>query len=56
MTTVADLQAARSCGGLVFLVCSSGDDPYRIVRQWPLQPLCFIPRRASFGVGNSAVF
>ena len=27
----------------VFFVCSSGDDPDRIVRQRPLQRLCLIP-------------
>jgi len=42
-TTVADLKAAHSCGGLVFLICSSGDDPDRIVRQRPLQRSCLSP-------------
>ena len=33
-----------SCGGFVFLVCSSDDDPDRIVRQRPLQRLGLIRR------------
>jgi hypothetical protein len=44
-----------SCGGFVFLFCSSSDDPDRFVRQRPLQRLGLIPRRASFGAGKSAV-
>ena len=35
-----------SCGGLVFLVRTARDDPDRIVGQWPLLRLGFIPRRA----------
>jgi hypothetical protein len=44
-----------SCGGLVFLVTTSCDDPDHIIEQWPLQRLRVIPRRASFGAGKSAV-
>ena len=32
-----------SCGGFVFLFCSSSDDPDRIVRQRPLQRFGLIP-------------
>jgi hypothetical protein len=34
-----------SCCSPVFLVRASHHDPERIIRQWPLQRLCLIPRR-----------
>jgi hypothetical protein len=31
---------------VILLVGTAHDDPERVIRQWPLQPLRFIPRRA----------
>jgi hypothetical protein len=39
----------------IFHVRPSHHDLERIIRQWPLQRLGLIPRRASFGAGKSAV-
>jgi hypothetical protein len=38
--------SARSCRRLVLFVGPAHDDPERVVRQWPLQRLGFIPRCA----------
>ena len=34
-----------SCCRTVFFVGATRDDPWRVVRQWPVQRLCLIPRR-----------
>jgi hypothetical protein len=40
---------------LIFLRFAPHDDPEHIVRQWPFQRLCFIPRRAHPNIALSSV-
>ena len=35
-----------SCSRTVFFISAARNDLQRVVRQWPLQRICFIPRRA----------